>query len=149
MLPEDSNGVAMIPPGALHHVGLALARAASWGAGRLTVVLLTGDPEIRRLSELDERSLLMEIARRDDAAVGLVRPDDLVRSGQATVERLLPGARALICPHRDAILAVVDSPEVTVIATVAGYLVGGLPVALVKPVATLLVRRGIPLLCDG
>ncbi len=140
----------MIPPQALHYVGLALARAAGWGIGRLTVAALDGDLEIRRLSRLDERSLLIEIARQEPAAGGLAGPDDLVRRGQATVERFLPRARARICPHRDAILQVVDSPEASVIATVAGYLSGSLPVALVKPIATLLVKRGLPLLCgDG
>jgi len=140
----------MIPPQTLHYVGLALARVAGWGAARLTVAGMdrAGDlAEFRRLSRLDQRSLLIEIAGRDNAQVELDKPDDLVQQGQATVDRLLPKARALICPHRDTVDKVLDSPEFIVAATVAGYLAGGLPGALVNPVASLLAKRGIPLLC--
>ena len=139
----------MIPPQALHYVGLAIARAAGWGVGRLTSAVLDGsfDPEIRRLSKLDERSLLMEIAVRDNADIALTPPDKIIRQGEATVNRVLPKARALICPHRETLVKIIDSPEVAIISTVVGYLTGDLPGALVKPVATLLVKRGIWLVC--
>jgi hypothetical protein len=128
-------------------MGLALARLAGWGVARLVSAALDG--EILRLSKLDEQSLLMEIARQDDPEVALRKRDDIIRHGQATVDRWLPKTRALICPHRDIILKAADSPEITVITTVAGYLAGGLPGALVKPVATLVVKRGIQLLCGN
>jgi hypothetical protein len=150
-----ANGVAMIPPQALHSVGLAMARAAGWGIARLTTSALDGtlDLEIKRLLRLDEPSLLIEIARTDGAGVA---PTDLspgqraqlLQQGQATVDRVLPKARALVCPHRNALVKLIDSPEIVMVTTVAGYLVGGLPGALVKPIATLLVKRGIWLLCD-
>jgi len=107
------------------------------------------DLDIMRLSKLDEPSLLIEIARQDNAGLAVGRRDELIQHGQATVDRFLPRARALICPHRDTIVKVADSPEVIVIATVAGYLAGGLPGALVKPIATLVVKRGIQLLCGN
>ena len=141
----------MIPPQAIHYVSLAVAKAAGWGFARLTVAGIERiDPEILRLSKLDEPALLKEIARRDNADT-LGKPDDIrIQYGQATVDRLLPKARALICPHRSRLLAIVDSPEVTIISTVVSFLVGGgLPGALIKPLATLLVKRGILLLCGN
>ena len=151
ILPQAPNGVAMIPPQALHYLGLHLAKVTGMGVARLTAAVIErgADAEIFRLSKLDEPALLMEIARKDNADIALGKPDEIVQYGQATVHRLLPKARALICPHRYRLLMMVDSPEVTVIAAVAGYLMGGLPGTLVKPVATLLVKRGMPLLCDN
>lgn len=141
----------MIPPQAIHSMGLAMARLAGWGFARLVSAGIDHavDSEILRLSKLDEPALLMEIAVKDNAVVALEKPDDLIQSGQATVQRLLPKARALICPHRYRLITLVDSPEVTVISTVVGYLMGGLPGALVKPLATLLVKRGIQSLCSN
>jgi hypothetical protein len=139
----------MIPPQALNAIGLALAKGAAWGVAQLVSRGIDGgfDVEIRRLSKLDEPSLLVEIARRDDAAAALVPRAEAIRRGRTVVDRLLPKARALICPHRDTLLKVTDSPEVAVIGAVAGYLIGGVPGALVKPVATVVVKRGLPLLC--
>lgn len=140
----------MIPPAAIHSMGLAMARLAGWGVARLVSAGVDRtDFEIRRLSKLDEPALLMEIAFKDNAAVVLTKPDDVIQSGQATVQRLLPQARALICPHRSTLITLVNSPEVTVISAVVGYLMGGLPGALVIPVATLLVKRGIQSLCSN
>jgi hypothetical protein len=136
----------VIPPQALHAMGLTLARAAAWGIAQLVSRGIDGGFEIRRLSKLDEPSLLVEIARRDNANVALDRPHQ-IQHGRATVNRLLPKAQALICPHRDVLLRAVGSPEVPVIAAVAGFLAGGLPIALVNPIATLLVKRGLPALC--
>jgi hypothetical protein len=127
-------------------MGLALVRVASWGVGRLITYGFDRAPEIRRLSKLDEPSLLVEIAHRDNANVALDKPH-LIQYGQATVDGLLPRARALICPHRNVILEAVSSPEIKVITTVADLLVPGVPIALVNPVAALLVKRGLPLLC--
>ena len=140
----------MIPPQALHYVGLALARAAGWAVARLTAATLDGsfDPEIRRLSRLDEPSLLIEIALRDNANIAINGPNNLIEQGEATVDRLRPTLRALICPHRETIHKVVDSPELTVISTVVVYLTGGtVPEALVKPIAALVVKRGMWLIC--
>jgi len=71
------------------------------------------DPELEHLASLDESSLLMQIALADNAELALYGPEDLIAYGRATVERLLPLARALICPHR----AALDAPEVEVIMT--------------------------------
>jgi hypothetical protein len=101
------------------------------------------DPELEHLASLDESSLLMQIALADNAELALYGPEDLIAYGRATVERLLPLARALICPHR----AALDAPEVEVIMTVAAYLLAGLAGAIVKPLATYLVKRGIEPLC--
>jgi hypothetical protein len=138
----------VIPPQAINAMGQVLARAAVWGAAQLMTYGIDHALEIRRLRKLDEPSLLIEIARRDNANVALDKPD-LIQYGRTTVNRLLPKAQALICPHRDVLLRAVGSPEVTVIATVAGYLAGGLPGALVNPIATLLVKRGVPSLCGN
>jgi len=143
----------MIPPQAINYVGLALAKAAGWGFARLAIAgtQRVVDSEILRLSMLDEPALLMEIARADNAGVALDKPDDIIQIqyGQATVHRWLPKVRTLICPHRHRLLTMVDSPEVEIITTVVAYLVGGLPGALVKPLATLLVKRGISSLCGN
>jgi hypothetical protein len=85
----------------------------------------------------------MEIALADNPELALYAPEDLVVYGRATVERLLPTARGLICPHRTRF----DAPEFEILTTVAAYLVAGLPGALVKPLAAWLVKRGIGPLC--
>jgi hypothetical protein len=140
----------MIPPQAMHYVGLAVAKVAGWGFAQLMIAGSERiDPEIFRLSKLDEPALLMEIARKDNPDV-VGQPDDIKQQwGQAIVDRWLPKARALICPHRYTLLTMVDSPEVKIIGAVAGWLVGGLPGTLVNPVATYLVKRGIPALCGN
>jgi hypothetical protein len=139
----------MIPPQAMHYVGLAIARAFGWGTGQLAsrgIGALDGD--ILRLGRLDEPALLAEIGRRGDGpAGGAHRAGDLAGQGRAIVEGLLPRARALICPHQDTIAAMVGGPEADIVRVVVGYLQFGLPFALLAPVATLLVKRGLPLLC--
>jgi hypothetical protein len=105
------------------------------------------DPELEYLVTLDEESLLMEIAMADDPHLALHAPDDLIDYGRAAVARVLPQARALICPHHSSIKGLLSSPEFEVITTVAAYLVAGLAGALVKPLATYLVKRGIEPLC--
>jgi hypothetical protein len=137
----------MIPPQALHAVGLTLAKAAAYGIARLTGAGIDRLDDIRRLSKLDEPSLLVEIAHRDNANPALDKPHK-IQYGRATVNRLLPKAQALICPHRDVLLRAIGSPEIPLILSVANHLAGGtLPVDLVNPIATLLVKRGLPLLC--
>jgi hypothetical protein len=101
------------------------------------------DPDLEELARLDEESLLMQIALADNPELVLYAPDDLIEYGRSIVDRLLPQARALICPHQ----AALESPEVEIITTVAAYLVAGLGGALVKPLAAYLVRRGIRPLC--
>jgi len=149
----------MIPVQSFRYVGLAFAKAFGWGIGRASAWgIETLDREILQLSRLDEPALLVVIGRRGnrpEVAVGLEAlgvggadlGGDAAGRGSTIVEGLLPWARARICPHRDRILAMVDSPEVAVIRSAAGWLVDGLPGALVAPMATLLVKRGLPLLC--
>ena len=152
MLPQASNGVAMIPPQAMHYVGLAVAKVAGYAVGRLTVAgIQYADAEILRLSKLNGPALLREIARADTPDVAAFdKLDDSTKTqqGDATVRRWLPKARALICPHRSTILAIVDSPEVKVISTVAAYLTtGGMAIPLANSLGTWLVKRGITALC--
>jgi hypothetical protein len=138
----------MIPPSAMHYVGQAVARAFAWGAGQLASRGIDAlDLDVGWLSRLDEPALLEEIARRDEAASPTPEPGgDRAARGRAIVDGLLPLVRGQVCPHRDAILAVVGAPEVDVIKGVAACLHLGVP-ALVAPVATLLVKRGLPWLC--
>jgi hypothetical protein len=137
----------MIPPQAINAMGQVLARAAAIGIAQLMSRGIDGGFEIRRLSKMDEPSLLVEIARLDNANPALDRPHQ-IQYGRATVKRLLPKAQALICPHREVLLRAVSSPEVPAIASVANLLAGGVPITLVNHVATVLVKRGLPLLCD-
>jgi len=142
----------MIPPQAIHSIGRAVVQLAGWGVGRLTVTAAERiDPEIFRLSKLNEPALLIEIARADTPDVAAFNKlDDITKTqqGDASVHRWLPKARALICPHRFTILAIVDSPEVKVISTVATCLTtGGMAVPLANALGTWLVKRGIQSLC--
>lgn len=167
----------MIPPQALNAVGLAMVKAAAWGIAQLATRAVDGgvDPDLLRLSRMDDRSLLAEIARRENAdararaMVERLRPTEplnaremalrwaeqpvvedagkLSRQGRSILDGVMPKARALICPHRARILAAADSPQIEIMANVAGYLTGGLSGAIVKPVAVALVRWGLPALC--
>jgi hypothetical protein len=101
------------------------------------------DSDLERLATADDEALLMEIALADNPELALYAPEDLIAYGRATVARLLPTARALICPHSSKF----DSPEFEILTTVAAYLVAGLPGALAKPLAAYLVKRGIKPLC--
>jgi hypothetical protein len=108
------------------------------------------DLEIRRLSKLDERSVLIEIARRDNNAdIPLDKPDQAVEYGLATVHRMLPWARGLICPHRDKLLNMVDSPEVVIIRSVVTWLTPDPTQKLIPAFATYVVKRGILSLCGA
>ncbi|WP_430791745.1 hypothetical protein [Actinoplanes sp. G11-F43] len=155
-------------------MGLALAKAAAWGVAQLATRALDGgfDPELKRLLKLPDRKLYAEIARAEntDAAIRellerarrsgrpvtgrelsripIVDEEILTRQGRAAFERLLPKARALICPHRARILAAADSPVLDVVATVCDQLTGGVAASVVKPLAVLVVRHGLPALCD-
>jgi hypothetical protein len=71
-----------------------------------------------------------------------------MRSGRATVDRMLPWIRGQVCPHRDMLVKVAQSDEAKLVIGVVGLVGHGPGVALVTAVSTYLVKRGIPLLCD-
>jgi len=85
----------------------------------------------------------MQIALADGASGSLYAPDDLIEYGRATMARVMPQARALICPHRH----VLESPEAELITMLAAYLMAGVAGALVNPVAAYLLKRGVRPLC--
>ena len=157
----------MLPPQAMHAIGLTLARLIGHGAAYFFNRAVDGD--LPRLLKLPEPVLLGEIAERELASRApdkmpshinrddLVQytqtivkgwhPDELVQFGQTVVDRWRPKIRALICPHRDGLVKALGSSEYKLTAAVAGYLVGDLPGLLVEHLATLVVRHGLPTLC--
>ena len=142
----------VIPPQAITAIGVNLAKLVSMGAAQLATrgIPRALDRDIARLVKLDEPALLVEIAHRDGATrIPFARPDEKLRSGRATVDRMLPWIRGRVCPHRDTLVKVAQSDEAKLVTAVVVLVGHGPPgVALVTAVSTYLVKRGIPLLCD-
>jgi hypothetical protein len=95
------------------------------------------------------RKELVQCVEAVKTGIAWGRPDDVVRRGRATVDRMLPWARDRLCPHRETLLGMAQAPEAAVVKAVVGYLGYGPKGALITAVATYLVQRGIPLLCDA
>jgi hypothetical protein len=93
--------------------------------------------------QMDADDLLAEIAIAADPDAALHSPDALLAKGRAVLAELRPRLRALVCPHRE----LLDGPEAQLALAVSGYLLGGIPAALVQPIAVYLVKRGLRLLC--
>ncbi|MFG1607912.1 hypothetical protein [Actinoplanes sp. NPDC049265] len=127
-----------------------LVRLVGWGTNRLFygALDLKDRLELRRLNRLDESSLLVEIAHRNNPPALLQSSEDLVRYGRQVANRLLPGARRLICPHRQTLLSAVEPQGADVVAGVFELLSGNVPTSLAKPLAALIVRRGLAALCE-
>lgn len=141
----------MIPPQAFRAIGVNLAKLFGMGAVQLATrgIPRALDRDITRLVDLDEPALLVEIAQRDGTTrIPFAGPDEELRSGRATVDRLLPRIRDRVCPHRDTLVQVAQSDEVKLVTAVVALVGPGPGVALVTAVSTYLVKRGIPLLCD-
>jgi hypothetical protein len=137
----------VIPPQAFTAIGVNLAKLVSMGAAQLATRAL--DRDIAKLVKLDEPALLVEIAHRDGTArIPFAGPDEELRSGRATVDRMLPWIRGRVCPHRDTLVKVTQSDEAKLVTAVVVLVGHGPGVALVAAVSTYLVKRGIPLLCD-
>lgn len=128
----------------------AATRLVGWAATRLFQegVGLKDRLELRRLNRLDEPALFMEIARADNAPASMQKREDLIQYGRKSADRLLPKARSLICPHRQKLLTAVDFQGEDVIAGVFQILCGNVPTSLAKPLAALIVKNGLNLLCD-
>lgn len=90
----------------------------------------------------------MEIAHADNAPASMQKRDDLIQYGRRSADLFLPKARILICPHRQQLLTAVDFQSADLIAGVFQLLCGNLPTSLAKPLAALIVKNGLNLLCD-
>lgn len=151
---RPTNGAVVIPPQALNAMGLALAKAAAWGVAQLATRTIDGgfNPDLVRLTKLSDRSLYAELARRENADPAVRETTEgeatLAAQGRATFQRLLPTARAQICPHREQIIKVAGSPELEVATQLLEYLSGGqVPFTLLNPFAVLVSRVGLHFLC--
>lgn len=141
----------MIPPQAFRAISVSLAKLVTMGTAQLVTRGLPRvlDRDVARLVKFDEPALLVEIAHRDPTArIPFAGRDEEMRSGRATVDRMLPWIRAQVCPHRDMLVKVAQSDEVKLVTAVVGVVGPGPGIAVVTAVSTYLVKQGIPLLCD-
>jgi hypothetical protein len=93
--------------------------------------------------EMDDDDLLADIAIASDPEAALHSPDALLAKGRAVVAELRPQLRKLICPYA----RVLEGPEIELGLAISGFLVGGVPGALVQPLAAYVVKRGLRVLC--
>jgi hypothetical protein len=104
---------------------------------------VTNDEELARYLEMEPPDLLAEIAIASDPDAPLYSPDALLAKGRAVVTELLPQIQDLVCPHQN----VLDGPEAQVALAISGFLLGGVPGAVIQPLAVYIVKRGLRRLC--
>jgi hypothetical protein len=138
----------MIPPQAIHGIGRAFVQFGGWAVGNLISRTFDADIDIARLLRLSERSLLKEVGRRSDPSRRL-RSEEAVDKGRSTIERLQPVIQARLCPQREALLAMLGAPETQIATTIWQLLEPGVVSALARPIAVLIVKRGIGHACRG
>jgi hypothetical protein len=105
---------------------------------------VTDEESLARYLEMEPPDLLAEIAIASDPDAALHSPDALLAKGRAIVDELRPQVRNLVCPHQK----VLDGPEAQVALAVSGFLLGGVPGAIIQPLAVYVVKRGLRLFCS-
>jgi hypothetical protein len=92
---------------------------------------------------MGDDDLIAEIAVAADPDAALHSPDALLAKGRAVIAELMPRLRELVCPYAN----IMEGPELELGLAISGYLLGGVPGALVQPLAAFVVKRGLRTLC--